>query len=429
METLSGAPGEGNAGGKVEMVFRFWGAGSRSGEPGGAGSIHPSNSSGHHPGVLALIEDAVASKRGAVVSSEEYLYISRLKRPADALVVSRQVQLGLEGFRSRNGSGPVAVSIAIDAGGERAGGERAGAEAQEPAATGQDLPHSEPPHDLVTLLKISKPAQILLTHDLCQQVTELKGLPLRSFPARFGVYEYLWTAEEKLELLQSEPQLTLAALPVAQPAKEKDGAAASAAGAAANQNAASATRTTKAFEAPLVSARTDEPEEAKSGVPRWAISGGAGLAAVIALAALGIHLAQKPAASPAASAGPVQGASAPAAQEPPAAPTIPSAQPAAAVPVSQPPAKPHTAQAKPPAAKPVAAPAPAPDVKAPAPPSAECTLGNDASRYVGLAEQARGSGDYPRAIRIFREVLACDPNNAAAREGLEKATQAQQQPQ
>ena len=60
-------------------------------------------------------------------------------------------------------------------------------------------------------------------------------------------------------------------------------------------------------------------------------------------------------------------------------------------------------------------------------PSADCTLGSDTSRYVSLAEQARGRADYANAIRIFREVLACDPNNAVAREGLEKATQAQQQ--
>ncbi len=408
--TLSGLPPEGvsdgSPQGKIEMVFRFWGTNGRSAETG-------ENGPAHDPGVLALIEDAVASKRGVFVSSREYLYVSRLRRPADALVVSRVVQLGLEGFRARRGSGPVAVSIAIDAsGGEGAGG----ADAKEPAAPGQEPPHDDPPHDLVTLLKLSKPAQILLTHDLCQQVTAIKGLPLRSFPARFGVYEYLWTAEEKLELLQSEPQLTLAALPMAPPAKEKSGAASPAASTAAGG--------TKAFEAPAAPAKTEEPAEARRGLPRWAVFGGAGVAAAVALAAIGIYLARRPAQNPAQIPAPAQ-VSAPAVQ---AAPVAEPATPAAAGPVSPPAVKTHAPQAKPPAAKPVANPA-AQEAKTPAAPSADCTLGADASRYEGLAEQARGRGDYADAVRIFREVLACDPNNAAAREGLAKAMQAQQQPQ
>lgn len=410
------------------MLFRFWGGNGRGAEAGDGGTISSPGrqAAGHHPGVLALIEDAVASKRGVSHAAAEYLYISKLKRPADALVVSRQVQLGLEGFRARHGGGPVAVSIAIHAGGES-------------ASTAQ-----EPPHDLVTLLKLAKPAQILLTHDLCERVTAFKGLPLRSFPARFGVYEYLWTAEEKLELLQSEPQLTLAALPAAAPPKEKPtkekndaGAATADAGTvAASDVAASAAKAkTKRFEPPAFAARQDDDfEEAKSGVPKWAIFGGAGLAALIALAALGIHLMQKPAANPAGNANPVQTPAGNA--TPAAAPARSSARqtahvPAAQVPGGQVPApvvqKPHAAALAPATApQQVAAPASAPEIKAAAA-SADCTLGGDTSRYVSLAEQSRGRGDYANAIRIFREVLACDANNAAAREGLDKTMQAQQQ--
>jgi hypothetical protein len=426
------------------MLFRFWGGNGRGAEAGDGGTVSSPGrqAAGHHPGLLALIEDAVASKQGISHAAAEYLYILRLKRPADALVVSRQVQLGLEGFRARHGGGPVAVSIAIHAGGEGAGESKM----QGDAAIAQ-----EPPHDLVTLLKLAKPAQILLTHDLCEQVTAFKGLPLRSFPARFGVYEYLWAAEEKLELLQSEPQLTLAALPAAapptekptkeKPAKEKNDAGAATADAgtvAAPAAAASAAKAkTKRFEPPAFAARQeDDFEEAKSGVPRWAIFGGAGLAALVAIAALAIHLMQKPVANPApAQVTPAGNAS------PVAAPARPSARQTAHVPAVQIPEgqirggqvpapvvqKPHAAaQAPAPAPQQVATPAPAPEIK-PAAPSADCTLGGDTSRYVSLAEQSRGRGDYANAIRIFREVLACDANNAAAREGLEKATQAQQQ--
>ena len=418
-DNLAEGPAQGPGQGKFEMVFRFWGGNGRSAETGENGAMH---APGHYPGVLALIEDAVTSKRGALVSSREYLYISRLRRPADALVVSRQVQLGLEGYRARHGSGPVAVSIAIDAG----GGERA--EAKEPAAQGQEPPQVEPPHDLVTLLKLSKPAQILLTHDLCEQVTAIKGLPLRSFPARFGVYEYLWTGEEKLDLLQSEPQLTLAAMPAAtRAAKEKSGAERNGAEVAAGVPAE-----TRTHEAAAVPAAAEAP--AKRGVPRAYIFGGAGLAAVAVLAVIGISLARKPAAKPAQSSAPVQ-VTAPAvnatplAGPAPAAPTGPApTAPAAAVPVPPVAEKRHGAAAKTAAAKSVAN-AAAQEAKTPATPNADCTLGADTARYEGLGEEARGRGDYATAVRIFREVLACDPNNTAAKEGLVKAEQAQQQSQ
>jgi hypothetical protein len=384
--------------GKIEMLFRFWGANGRTAEPGDGGCAHD-------PGVLALIEDAVASRRGVLLSAKGDLYISQLKRAADALVVSREVQLGLEGFRARHGSAPVAVSIAIDAGEDE---PAASVEAEQPAAAEQ-----EPPHELVTLLKLSKPAQILLTHDLCAQVTAIKGLPLRSFPGRFGVYEYVWTAEEKLELLQSEPQLTLAALPAA---KEKNSAAAG---------------VTKAVEARTSPAATAFPQAALDDTPAKAapvraapakmlIWGGAGLAAVAALAVIGILVLHRPAGNRAP-------ASVPANVSP--APAVASPQPAAVeVPVAKPAGKPRAASPIHSAAKPVVR-EPVQEANVPAAPSADCTLGADLPRYVGLGEQARGRGDYATALRIFREVLACDPNNAGAKEGLEKALQGQQQAQ
>ncbi|MGB6721169.1 MAG: hypothetical protein WBE72_10265, partial [Terracidiphilus sp.] len=291
-----------NPQGKIEMVFRFWGGNAKGPEP-AAGERAPV----HNPGVLALIEDVAASKRGVFLSTHDQLYVSGLKQPADALLVSRQVQLGLQGFRGRHGSGPVAVSIAIDASaGDRSTVEpEPGSDAAPPAPSANQTP--EPSHDLVTLLKLSKPAQILMTHDLCQQLTGIKGLPLKSFPGRFGVYEYLWTSEEKLDLLQSEPQLTLAALPPALPSqpgfnapKGKDGQATAASGA------------TKAIDLPpsregMVQRAVAAFQMRSLPAPRVLIFGGVGLAAVIAVAAIGIHLAHKPAPSavPATAAAPV----------------------------------------------------------------------------------------------------------------------------
>ena len=413
------------------MVFRFWGAGAKGAEA--AGEHAPV----HNPGVLALIEDAVASRQGVFVAGQDRLHVSGLAQPADALVVSRQVQLGLQGFRSRHGNGPVAVSIAIDAG----RGDRTAAQPKqdldEPAVSASSPPASaqpaqQPSHDLVTLLKLSKPAQILLTHDLCRQVTEIKGLPLKSFPGRFGVYEYLWTAEEKLDLLQSEPQLTLAALPAAAtttsiPAKT------------ANSQPVPAGSPPAAVDQLRASAGMAQPSrpalQSRIPPPRLLLFGAAGLAAVGAAIAVAVHLAHGPAPSPVPSPAPTRIA-APAARPQPlpaANPPVPAAtQPAASVPLAIPVGKPRAVSTPKHAAKqaPVIAPAvqeKPPSVQAAPPPA--CAQAMDATRLVALGEQSRGRGDYANAIRVFREVLACDPNNAAAREGLDKATRGQEQNQ
>ncbi|MGB6743492.1 MAG: hypothetical protein WBE38_07500 [Terracidiphilus sp.] len=418
--TLSGfssPPGAGeNPHAKIEMVFRFWGPNGRSAEPPGNESA-PSQ----HPGVLALIEDAVASKHGVFLSTQDQLYVSGLKRPADALVVSRQVQLGLQGFRGKHASAPVAVSIAIDTSGTAAGpnsdAENAGDSASSASAAKQS---PEPPHELVTLLKLAKPAQILLTHDLCQQVAAIKGLPLKSFPGRFGVYEYLWTAEDKLDLLQSEPQLTLAALPAAAPsapAKDKSTPAPAAEALA-----------TVAGRGQLHADMVPEKQSAFQS-PRVLILAAAALVVLVAAILIGIHLSHSSSANsappnPTAPASAPRQTSAPAPVSAPAtvqstAPKPGEKQRAASTPGRQAskPAAHQPAQAEEKQA--AATPAPAP--------SANCTLGANPERFVGLGEQARGRGDYANAIRIFREVLDCDPNNAAAREGLEKATRGQEQ--
>jgi hypothetical protein len=405
---------------KVEMVFRFWGSSAKSADaPAGEGAAP------HHPGVLALIEDAVAAKRGVFLSARDQLYVSGLKQPADALVVSRQVQLGLQGFRGKHASGPIAVSIAIDASGAanqpKPDTENAG-DSRSSSSSANQTP--EPPHELVTLLKLSKPAQILLTHDLCEQLAAIKGLPLKSFPGRFGVYEYLWTAEEKLDLLQSEPQLTLAALPAASPsprAKDKTSSVQ-----AADQPVKTAAATQN---------HADMVAEKRSAFqlgfqpwfqsPRMLILGAVAVVVLVTAILVGAHLAHTPSAN-----------SAPISAPQPASPQQTSAPAPVAAPVavqSVAPTsseKPHaTATPSRQASKSTAhQPAQAEEKRTtPAPaPAANCTLGANPERFVGLAEQARGRGDYANAIRIFREVLDCDPNNAAAREGLDKATRGEQ---
>jgi hypothetical protein len=394
------------------MVFRFWGPSGRS-----AGEGAPVQ----HPGVLALIEDAVAARRGVFVAAREQLYVSGLKHPADALVVSRQVQLGLEGFRGRH-AGPVAVSIAIDATAKAGGQDPASTSVSSSASSlesaGQNI---EPPHDLVTLLKLARPAQVLLTHDLCRQVEGIKGLPLKSFPGRFGVYEYLWTTADKLDLLQSEPQLTLAALPAAAtPVTEKK----------VTEPIAKGPPPVAEWAPAHTEIVAEKPPAFQS--PKILALAGVGVVVLVAAVFGVMHLSHGAATGWAAGSGTT--GPAPSSQSAPAVAPLQTMQPAR---TSAPPAVTHTVPDKPRAASSLtnqtkqannaaeqqaAQPAQKPAVQpAPPAPAANCILGANAGRYVALAEQARGRGNYADAIRIFREVLDCDPSNVAARDGLDKA--------
>ncbi len=399
---------------KAVMVFRFWIPTS-----GGTESKPAEHDPAHDPGMLALIEDVVASRRGILLTTHDQQFVSVLKDPADALVVSRQVQLGLQGFRGKHGPGSVSVSIAMDANAgvfpTRAEPEpEDGPKDAEPsvAVTADGVP--EPPHDLLTLLKLSKPAQILVTHDLYRQVAGIKGLPLKSFPGRFGVYEYLWTTEDKLEVLQSEPQLTLAAIP--------------------SSTTASGSKPIKDSPIQAVSAdpalNSDPPEQINLGAgqiwqnafssPRPIFFASLALAAVVAVAVIGIRMAHVSHSQPEKTIAPVSFPTTPvpATNQQTSSPTeLGSSGPKRS---SQQTTGRQGVTHK---STPIVKPLPVQNSTS----TADCSLSGDYPRYVGLAEQYRGRGDYEHAERLFRQVLSCDPSNSAAREGLSRTVQGEQQ--
>jgi len=416
-ETLQMVPSAG-APVKVEMVLRVWSPSSREAESGSY-----DETLGQHPGLLAFIEDVVAAKGGQFHAAHNQLSVRGLEKPTDALVIARRIQFGLQGFRGKGGNEPVAVSIAIDSSSASGRGAELRPEPGSPARseaseTAGETP-VEPSHDLLTLLKISKPAQVLVTHDVCQRSTAVKCLPLKSFPARFGVFEYLWTAPDKLEILQSEPQLTLVSMPgtshpataaraAAQPAAAGDAGAAAHAGG----------------EASLPQAKgTDWQAALRS--PRFAIFAGLAVVVVGLASFVGVHLAhesaQKPATTtpvPASTTVQTPGPSAGTAETPASTPSTPPAAEKGAASAAGTSAK-----------RPAAQRGHKPDQHAAkaAEPAAPCNLPGNVSESVHLAEMARARGDYASAIRLFREVLACDPSNASAKTGLDRAVSAQEQ--
>jgi len=403
----------------VEMVLRVWTSPSQAA---GATSAEP-------PGLLSFIEDVAAAGNGVVQTTRNQLSISGFKQPADAMAVARQIQLGLQGFRGQRESGPVAVSIAIDAASPRSASarsaidNRAAPEGEVAQAAAVKRGASGPSHDLITLLKIAKPAQVLLTHDFWQRCAAIKGLPLKSFPARFGVYEYLWTTQERLDRLQSEPQLTLAAVaPAPSTAPEKNVVTAPAAPAA---KPAKPLASEPERESPPESVR-DWRAALRS--PRFAVFAGLAVAVIGLATFVGVRLTHESTSTPAPVAVQTQAERTATLPEKPATPSAtPQSSPASVA--ENPAGGPANAPAQKDQANKQAARKPEPEKKPPTTPAsaAVCILQGELSRYVVLAEHARGRGDYSNAIRRFREILACDPNNGAAQQGLNRAIQGQAQ--
>lgn len=383
------------------MVFRFWAPASKVLDPAIGEPAHS-----HNPGVLALIEDVVASKRGSFFVKNDQMYVTGLRQVADALVVSRQVQLGMEGFRKSRGTGPLALSIAIDARDEPSKPSDPEA-ASSPISSAFSPSHSEhrdqePPHDLLTLLKLSKPAQVLVTHELCQRMAAIRGLPLTSFPSRFGVSEYLWTSEDKLDLFRSEPQLTLAALP-------------SPIGPSSSDSEIIGVKTNDADASHGMTRAEIQPSiTAQSWLSRRSTRSymvGVAVFVTICVAIVAVRIGFPRSSEPATSR-----AHAPS-QQPDSGPKV-SAEGPLTPPVdgSAEPLSPNMDS------KSETKQGPTAEKRnvLPSRPSENCTLVGPLAHYNQIAEQARASGDYKMAKRRFEQVLACDSRDTTAIKGLNK---------
>lgn len=412
----------------VEMVLRVWSAPAKT-----VGEDAPNRKASHNPSLISFIEDIVAAKQGTFRATRSQLSVSGLKRATDALVIARQIQFGLQGFRGKPGAEPLAVSIAVDASSksDSPADSRAGSQPNPGAGVEstfefdrEPLAEAEPSHDLLTLLKLSKPSQILVTHDLCERSAAIKSLPLKSFPARFGIYEYLWTAPEKLDLLQSEPQLTLVTVPSARPPLDDAEPQAEHAVQAAPSELTEPTMDSQ-IESTHIERASAKSERTIAGVlftPRFAILGGVVVVAIAIASFVGSRMAHESTPQPVVqhSSSSNAGSAAPGSVAVPPSGTVPAASDTAG-----------SSEARTQQQSPVALgkanqkrPATAPPKTAPV---AVCNLTGSISSYLPLAEQARGRGDYARAIRLFTEILDCEPSNGTAKEGLARSIEGREQ--
>ncbi len=402
---------------KTEILFRVWTGGDHPGKLSSSGEA-----AGAYPGLVAFLQDVVSSRQGALVATEENMYVSLLENPTEAVVVARQVQLGMEEFKKRSRIQPVAVSIAIDArvpGALPSGGD-----------TDKDL--QEPPkdpsercmdasHDLLTLIRMSRPSQVLLTHELFQKANLFRGLPLRAFQGRFGVFEYLWTSEEKLLELEGEQSQFSESEPSVMIPSDR------------SELPSSPSRpTSNEIGQPSFAASEVERDRVEA-KPFWAsplsVASAVGLLLILLIAGGLARLRSGPK---------VVSPTPQVIQRAPSQSGGASLKPKIDQPsplhlnAAQSPVGTHKSDEKLRTARPPVRPtrdsfeesdlpaSAAPDPAPAAAPARGCTLQSSLDDYLRQAEYDRGRGDYVSAERLFSRVLDCDPNNERAKVGLSR---------
>jgi hypothetical protein len=355
----------------------------------------------------ALLKDILTSRLAveAEINAHEYVHTQGFDDLGRALAASRALQVAFEGFRSVVPAARANVSVVLDS---------STPDELAPAQASLSVEQKD-------LLDFAKPSQVLITQAFYDRIAQYQPA-LRSFPLRAGVYEFLWTSEQRLNELQAEVEFmpTLIQPPTATEAFDE-------------------TVVVPVIKPPAPEPRWKAPEPAPVPLPilalddppraKWLstpkilmITGVVGvLLAVGYLVSSGVlgkstrPLAENPPA--------VQGPAVAATQETPQ-----TTQPASGPP---PPSKAngsnhgeapaHIIKPKPPV---VAAENPTP---LPPPPTKQargrnCTLDDgEIPSYLNLAERYRNSGKYDRAISNYNLVLGCQPGNRQAQSGLKTA--------
>jgi hypothetical protein len=356
----------------------------------------------------ALLKDILMSRLEveAEINAHEYVHTQGFDDLGRALAASRALQVAFEGFRTVVPAPRANVSVVLDSA------------APDEAVAGQASLSVEQKD----LLDFAKPSQVLITQAFYDRIAHYQPA-LRTFPLRAGVYEFLWTSEQRLDELQAEaefmptliqpPPATEAfdetvVVPVIKPAPEPRWKA---------PDPAPAPLPVK----PVLD--IDDPPPA-----RWLSTGKilviGGVVAVLLVVAYLVNAgvfgkSTKQVAE-----------SSPAVQQPAA---LPPQVPTPAQPDSNPPVTPPSAVQKekaavPPPTKPSKpATKPDPGLSSQTTPSRpargrNCSLDDsEIPSYLNLADRYRNSGKYDSAVRNYNLVLGCQPGNRQAQAGLRTA--------
>ena len=343
----------------------------------------------------ALVKDILMSRLevDAEIGAQEYVHAQGFADPGKALAASRALQAAFEGFRTAVPSARTNISMLLD------------------SSAAEEAGQASPSVEQKDLLDSARPSQVLITQAFYDRIAHYQPA-LRSSPLRAGVYEFLWTSEQRLNQLQAELEL----VPVlveepAPPAVEDE------------------TVIIRRPAVPETEMRRSEPKRRSEPVRRpapepepvlddqegagWLSSHRLlviGSAIVMLLAVVGYlvssHILMGNRTAP-----PVQSAP----------PTGPPALPMPA-PVPNQPVRPATTPNP-----------PTPPVSHNPPPVTTaaddngqatkrgCTIPGQIPDYLRLAEGKKSRGDYDGAITNYMQVLGCEPGNQQAKLGLKSA--------
>jgi hypothetical protein len=341
----------------------------------------------------ALLKDILMSRLEveAEINAHEYVHTRGFGDLGRALAASRALQLAFEGFRSV--PGPRAnVSVVLDS----------------PAPDETASVHAGLSVEQKDLLDFAKPSQVLITQAFYDRIA-LYQPALRSSPLRAGVYEFLWTGEQRLNELQAEAEFMPTLIqppPAAVPAAET-----------IIVPAVKSVPTSRWKEPDLTEVPAPEPEPVsdEQAPARW-LSTPLALAigsAVIILCVIGYLVSSSHFGNPAKPAQQVTRQVKPSPIPKPLEHTSP-APPSPVVP-----AIPDGPKVIPPTI--VKPPVPAVVSK-----PRNCSIEiSDIPRYLGYAESHSSQGHYERAISEYNQVLGCQPGNRSALDGLRRAQDAE----
>ena len=352
----------------------------------------------------ALLKDILMSRLEveAEINAHEYVHTQGFDDLGRALAASRALQVAFEGFRTVVPAARANVSVVLDS-----------CAPDEAASGGASLSVEQK-----DLLDFAKPSQVLITQAFYDRIAHYQPA-LRSFPLRAGVYEFLWTNEQRLDELQAEAAFTPTLI---QPPPAADSFEDTVVVPVIKTAPEPRRKEPGPKPAPPPVLDIDDPPPARwlSTTKILAISGIVAVLLVVAYlvyAGLGRSAKQVAETSPA-----VRQPAAPLPQAPPPAQPDPnsrvtSASPAAkekaAVPTPPKPPKPSTEADR------GLTPQTAPSKPAR---GRNCSIDDgEIPSYLNLADRYRNSGKYDSAIRNYNLVLGCQPGNKQAQGGLRTA--------
>jgi tetratricopeptide (TPR) repeat protein len=382
--------------------------------------LQPSRSNQPADGALrlraqALVKDILMSRLEVdpEINAHGYVHTQGFTDLGRALAASRALQFAFEGFRNAVPSPPANIAVVLDS------------STPEEAATEQAGPSVEQKE----LLASAKPSQVLITQAFYDRIADSQPA-LRSSP-RAGIYEYLWTSEQRLDKLQAEAEFVPTLVSgVIQPPALADTVVQRPVKTAVEPARREPPRPPAPQPQPRPRPRPEpavadrESPQRLSGKRVFAVCSVVAALIVIGYLIISNFVSKpaKPVAQRTSPAHPALSTQAP----PPTAPPNPVAQ--AAPPVVPPDTK-RISPAPPPKSK---SKFEAADEDAPAQTSSkqatkghDCAIAGEVPEELKLADGYSSQGKYERAITAYQQVLACEPGNRQAQTGLRNAQTAE----